>query len=366
MIYLAQAKSFDLWQLGIFESVFHISSISSEVPTGMIGDLLGRKVSRLLGILFYIIYLIIILFSSNFWIIGIGFVICGISYTFESGSGDALIYDTLIELNEQDKYMKVQGIKEIIFQLSSSIALPIGGMIAIIAYNLNFEIMIIVFVVASIPILLMKEIPLNVEYEHKRFTTKMYEHFVKSTKTVFSSTRLVFLLSIGALLAAPITTLFFYLQNFYIDNYSIFTIGIILGASSIMGIIGGYSAHIIERKYKEKLVLYIVPIFIVILLWLILFEEISYIPFILLGFFDSIFYVVLSDYINRITPSSQRATILSFNNMAFSLVMIIVFPLVGIISEFSTLMTGFAVLAGLATLAYLSLLFLLSKIDISE
>lgn len=367
MVYLAVYKDFSLLDLGIFEGIFHVTSITMEIPTGMVGDLVGRKFSRVLGVFSFLIYISLILFSNQFWLIALGFFFCGLSYTFESGSGDALIYDSLIELGEQDKYMKVQGIKEILYQLSTSIALFIGGYIAVEHYNLNFQIMFLVFVVSLIPILMMREISLNSHRKRKNFKTLVYEHFINSTKTVFGNKKLLFLIIIGALLAAPVTSLFFYLQNHLTNiGYDISEIGIILGLHSVAGAAGGYLAHIIERKFKEKLILYIVPVFIVTLLWLVLFDRIIFIPFILLGFFDSIFFVVLNDYMNKLISSEIRATVLSFGSLAFSIIMILVFPLLGLIAELSTLRVSFITLASIVTISYFILVFVLKNTKVLE
>ena len=112
-----------------------------------------------------------------------------------------------------------------------------------------------------------------------------------------------------------------------------------------------------ERLAK---ILYFIPLFMVISFWLVLVDEVIIIPFILLGFFDSIFYVVLGDYINRIVPSEIRATALSFGGMMFSLVMVIIFPLIGLIGENNGLRTGYLILAVIVSLFYLFLLKVLS------
>ena len=49
------------------------------------------------------------LLSMNYFLIIIGFIFCGISYTFESGSGDALLYDSLKEIKREDDYLKING-----------------------------------------------------------------------------------------------------------------------------------------------------------------------------------------------------------------------------------------------------------------
>ena len=95
--------------------------------------------------------------------------------------------------------------------------------------------------------------------------------------------------------------------------------------------------------------------------WLILVDNIIFVPFIMLGFLDSIFYVVLGDYINKIVPSETRATALSFGGLAFSIVMIVIFPVIGLIGDNYGLKTSFFLLAIVVTLFYLFLLRVLSK-----
>ena len=55
MIYLNQVKGFTLLEVGLLEGIFHIASITMEVPTGIIGDLVSRKFSLLLSILTFLI-----------------------------------------------------------------------------------------------------------------------------------------------------------------------------------------------------------------------------------------------------------------------------------------------------------------------
>ncbi|MCK5737125.1 MAG: MFS transporter, partial [Spirochaetaceae bacterium] len=48
MIWLT-LRGFSLTQLGIMEGIFHLTSFLMEVPTGIVADLFGRKMSRILG-----------------------------------------------------------------------------------------------------------------------------------------------------------------------------------------------------------------------------------------------------------------------------------------------------------------------------
>ena len=361
LLFLLVVKDFSLFEVGLLEMVFHLTSLSMEVPTGVVADVFGRKISRLLGIFSYFVYIFIMLFSGNFTVILIGFIFCGLAFTFESGSGEALVYDSLKLMGEEDRFMKVNGMKEVIYQFAGAISLVASGYVISVSFNLAWYLTLGFYVVAMIVILLMKETPMLEKAKNLKLKELLYKQYVESTRIVFRNKRLLYLTIIGAMIAAPITTLYLYLPD-HLDSlgYSYLEMGLLLGAHSAFAAIGGYYAHKLEKKYKEKKILYFIPLFMVISFWLVLIDDAIIIPFILLGFFDSIFYVVLGDYINRIVPSEIRATALSYGGLMFSLVMVIIFPFIGLIAQLNGLWTGYLILAIITSLFYLFLLRVLS------
>jgi len=367
LLFLIQVKGFDLFEVGMLETVFHITSLSMEVPTGIIADLLGRKFSRILGILSYFIYIGIMIFSPNFFVIIIGFIFCGLSFTFESGSGEALVYDSLKLDGVEDRFMKVNGNKEVIYQFASSISLFLAGWIISVNYNLAWYITALFYLGALVIILMMKETPIIEKIKKMSFRTLLYNHYVVSTKTILGNKRLLYLIIIGAMFAAPITSLFLFLPEHFTNlGYEKWEIGLLLGVHAMFAAFGGYFAHSLEKRYKERKILYFVPLFIVVSLWLMLIDSIIIIPFIFLGFLDSIFYVVLGDYMNKIIPSGIRATALSYSGLMFSLVMIVIFPLIGLIGKTYSLWTGFSVLAVITSLFYVFLLVVLKGTQLNQ
>jgi len=359
LLFLA-SRGFSLFEIGIFEMIFHITSLSMEVPTGMIADLFGRKFSRILGVLSYIVYIFIMIYSQNIILVGIGFVFCGLSYTLESGSGEALVYDSLQLMNQEDKFMKVNGRKEVIYQLVSSLSFFVGGYIATVSYDLSFLTTLVAMLIALTIIILMKETPIIKSEMKKSFKILMSEQYKKTYQTAVENKRVMFLIIIGSMVAAPVTSIFFYFQN-HLDllGYDKGEIGLLLGAHALFAAIGGASAYKLEKKYNEKKILYFIPLLMVVLFWLVLIDSIVFIPFVLLGFFDSIFYVVLNDYVNKIIPSELRASILSVFGLVFSVIMIFIFPLIGFIGEYVNLKTSFLILAIIVSVFYIILLFIL-------
>lgn len=354
IIYLV-IKGFNYLDIALFEVFFHISSLLFEIPTGVIADIFGRKFSRILGITIYLVYILIIVLTDDFGWISFGFILCGISYTLESGAGEALVYDSLLEEGMEDQFMKVNGRKEVILQSAAFSALMIAGLIADIQYELVFLITGIFYLFGLISILFMKEV--KIEHNRTSIFALLKNQFYVSTKVVLKNKRLFMLIMIGAMMLAPITTIFFFIQSrMYELEFSLPIITMILGMHAFFAAMGGVAAQKLEKKYGEKKILFFVPIFIVLCFWLLNTGKYMVIPFIIVGFFDSVFYVVLSDYINKIVSSNIRASVLSFFGMAFSFVMIFIFYIVGFVGHYVSLQMAFLVLGVFVTIFYVILL----------
>ena len=354
------SMEYTLFDIGVFESVFHISSMVFEVPTGMIADLYGRKLSRILGVIVAMGYIAIMLWFDSYPMIVLAFTLLGLSYTFESGSGEALVYDSLKKLNRADEFIHFNGRKEVFYQLAMTLSLFIGGYIAMISFQLNYQLMFGVYLVALIIISLMTDVT-SKEPDTMTVTSRFKHHFIDSTKIVLKNKRLFFLILISALIAAPVTTIFFFAQDYLLQlEFTRGEIGLFLAGHSLFAALGGFFAHKIEKKWKEKRILRYVPLLILAMFWLMVIEPIYVIPFMVIGFFDSIFYVVMADYVNKITPSDKRATVLSFGALTFSIVMIILFPLIGLFADRLGYQSTSYLLAIITTGVYVVLLRILS------
>jgi MFS family permease len=92
------------------------------------------------------------------------------------------------------------------------------------------------------------------------------------------------------------------------------------------------------------------PLLMLFCLWGVATTPFGQVFFILVGCVEGILITAVGTYINRLIPSAQRATILSFQSMAFSLFMIVVFPAVGAIGDTWSIPTAFVAMAVAASL----------------
>lgn len=363
MIYLA-SKGMSLTQLGILETIFHITSFTMEVPTGAVADIFGRRVSRISGRVFSLISVVLLLMSNQFWGFAVSFIFTALSYNLESGAGDALIYDSLKEIKAENDYMRINGKKEVFYHFASVISFFVGGYLATKSYPLAFYITIFIGAIAVVQSYGFIEPQIESENVEEKDTsvspdevkkTSGYHIFktqlVESFSAVKANPKIASLMVVGQLIGTFCTCIFFYNQNFLKSlQYDEGQIGLILALSSIAAAAVATQVHKIEGLIKEKGILFILPWVTVISIWGIALSNYHYLFFILMMMTESVSYIALTDYINRLIPSENRATILSFASMIFSFFMIIMFPIVGILGDAFNLKFAFMVMGGIGIL----------------
>jgi MFS family permease len=370
MIYLA-SRGFSLLQLGILEGVFHITSFLMEVPTGAVADIWGRKISRLAGRVLYLSSLLFMFYAQSFAFQLMGFAACALGYNLESGAGDALVYDSLLLDGKKEAYMGVAGKKELIYQGAMIISLIVGGYLAVRSYSLIFAISIALSVGSMVTALFFIEpkavkaeengeaVPTPPEKLHSRIVSSIWDQLVSSLAVVRKRPRIAFLIIFSEILFTFITSLFFYLQNFWKGSgKDEFYVGTALAVSSLVSGAAGWKAAAVEKRIGERGVLTIMPVLLLACIWGIALTPWRAFFYSLTGVVEGILIVAISDYINRLIPSENRATILSFQSMTFSFFMIILFPVIGWVGDAWSLETAFLGMAGFASI--LCIIYLIS------
>jgi len=357
MIYL-MVRGFSLIELGILEGVFHLTTFVMEIPTGIVADLWGRKLSRLLGRIIFLISLGIMFWSHSFALQLIGFIITAIGYNLESGAGEALLYDSMKELCIEKEYKKTAGYNNLIFEAGGILSFLIGGYFAVhMGYTWVFIPSMIICIVSIILAYSLYE-PSITKHEQTRlkqmgWIKAMMVQTKESLKVVKERPKIAFLILFSELIFMFLTSLFFYLQTYWKSNgWNEFQIGIVLAATAVMSAISGLKGSSIEKKIGEKGILLFAPLLLLAALWGIALTSFAPYFFIVTGLIDGLLYVAVQDYINKMIPSERRATVLSFQSMTFSLYMIIFFPAIGFFGDRFGLEYSFVGLALAGTVMY--------------
>lgn len=347
MIYLA-GKGMSLTQLGLLETIFHITSFLMEVPTGAVADLYSRKFSRCLGRVFSLMGIIMLLFSNNFIMFGISFIFSALSYNLESGAGDALIYDSLKELGKEQEYMKVSGKKEVFYQIAGTVSFLAGGYFAVKSYKMAFILTIIIGVISMMQSFTFVEPSIGKQKNYRSEGNILLKQLNESIKTIRNNPRIGVLIIFVEIIMAFCTCMFYYLQNYLKSaGYNEMKIGLIYAVASLMAALTATQVHKIDQRIGQRGLLITIPVITVICIFGAALAQFKYIFFILLTITEGTIFVATNDYINKMIPSETRATVLSFSSMIFSLFMIILFPVIGMLGDKFSLTIAFMALGTL-------------------
>lgn len=382
MIYLT-FRGFTLLELGIMEGFFHITAFLMEVPTGAVADLWGRKVSRLIGRIFFLVSLAFLYYSQSFLWQTIGFAICAIGYNLESGAGEALLYDSLKFLGRKDGFMKTNSRLELLLQGAFIASFLVGGYLAVNNYDLLFQITGLIALVSLVVGFFFTEPPIddgvdrgggepeeqNVGFGH--LLSKIFVSIFTQTRDalrILKNTPALLLMIIFIELIFTFTTcLFFFLQTYWkAAGWTEFQIGIVFAIQcAVAGVVGLFAPRV-EKRIGPRGILLFMPLILLVCLWGVAVTPWVPLFFIATGLLEGIIIIAISDYINRRIPSETRATVLSFQSMVFSFFMIFLFPLVGIIGDKFSLDTAFFLFAVIGTLVYLFYVILFARVQISN
>ena len=123
LFFLAQGLGFT--QIAVLEAIYNLTTVLGEVPTGYLGDRMGRRNSLLFGTALVAATLVGIGLASSFLAFAALYVCWSMGYNFRSGSEDAWLYDTLTDDRSEDEFASVRGRGE-------SVSLAVGAGAAIL------------------------------------------------------------------------------------------------------------------------------------------------------------------------------------------------------------------------------------------
>lgn len=242
-------KGMSLVQIGLLESIFHLCSLVFEVPTGAFADLLGRKKVILLSRLASLISCVLMLMSHSFWGFALAFVFSAFGYNLNSGSEEALVYDSLIELKEEETYLKINGRLNVLIEIAQALAVFIGGILSERSFKLSYSLAIVISI-ASLGMALQFKEP-TIKNQVKDFDLKI--HFSQSVSLLKSNLSLARWIFYFPMVMTFATIIYFYAQQYFFDlGYSKVIISIIFLLNGLVSSLGAMLAETIEKKCSSR------------------------------------------------------------------------------------------------------------------
>ena len=343
---------------------FTAGQVLFEVPTGVVADTVGRRASYLTGAVTLSIatalYLLAWQLDAPFWAWAVTSVLLGLGFTFFSGATDAWLIDALADTGYDGTIESVLAKGEIVegaAMLTGSIA---GGLIAQVSnlgvpYVVRAAFLLVTFLVA---------------YRFMRdwgFTPARGKRPLEEVKHVLA-------LSIQhglrnrpvrwVMLAAPFTMGvgiygFYAMQPYLLELYGNpeayvvagLSAALVAGSQIIGGLIVPLAGRLFERRTSILLVSVVVSAAALAVIGLVQDFWLAVAALTVWALVSSASTPVRSAYLNKLIPSGQRATVLSFDNLMASAGGVGLQPALGRVADGSGYASSYLVCSALQLLA---------------
>ncbi len=320
-VYLTDERGLALWQIGVFDGPFWILLIVLEVPTGAIADRWGRKVSLSYGALVNTIAVLVFGLASNFGVLLASYLVWAAAFTLYSGADSAFVYDSLRAVGRQEEFQKLWGRARAVSAVGAILGLGLGSLLAEV---INLWVPVVasggLMGIAWLVSFSFKEPP-RLEEGHQQGS---YLAVTKNAFRVAFERPTVRMLMLLMAVVMGIGVSMIILQQPFLSShdvrYGLF--GFFLMPGQFLSIAGALLAYRIVTAIGVSRVVALMPLVVMgTAVGLGLVDHVAafaFYPPTTLMFAMS--FVVMADYLNRRIPSATRATVLSIQNMLFSLV----------------------------------------------
>jgi MFS family permease len=324
----------------ILQTVFALTVIFLEVPSGYIADLLGRKLTLVTGAAFSVIGFGMYAVADGFWMLLFGEMVVAVSTSFISGADVALLYDSLLQMGREKEFGLIQGKMLSWGSFSEGVAGILGGVLALV--SLRTPVIFQVFIMfLSVPLAFSLVEPIR----HKLDTTKSsWSNIIRIVKySLHEHAEIKWLVVYAGVVSASTLAMVWFIQPYFtFVELPLLWFGVAWAALQFSVAIFFRYAHDYERWMGRRRAL--ISLVVLSFLGYLLLSSISVlwgIVFIFLFYFvRGIHNVVLTDYINRLVSSDIRATVLSVKAMMSRVIFALVGPFVGWIADVWTLQTA--------------------------
>ena len=316
----------------LLQSAYSLTLMTLEIPTGYLADKIGRKRSILIGASLGFTGYLVYSFSFGFWHFVIAEVILGLSQSLVSGADSAMLYDTLAAGKQNDKYTRMEGRITSIGNFGEAFAGIIGGLLAVSSLRTPFYVQACVALIALPAALMLKEPPLLIVKAKPGF--KEIQSIMHSV--LHGNVKLKWNTFFSAITGAATLTMAWFAQPYFGQiRIPVSMYGVLWAVLNLSVGLAAVYAWKFEKKYGAART--------VIVFTLAIFS--SYIVLPLMPGYSGlgillVFYLArglatptLRNYINIITTSEVRATVLSVRNFLIRLIFAITGPLWGWITD---------------------------------
>ncbi|MFW5746124.1 MAG: MFS transporter [Nanoarchaeota archaeon] len=335
------ANNLSMGQVMILETIFIVLVFLLEVPSGGFADLVGRKISVSVSLMSITVAFLLFGLGNSIWMFLLAQVCVAFSWSFKSGAGSALLYDSLKEMKSLKNYPAIRGRASFLSLATWAVSSIISGVLAYyLGYRPLFFITAFIFFIGFLVSLTLREPPIHKHVRKSRYWQhlKAAVHFAVTHPVVRN------LVVYYAVFSALGHLAWFFIQPFYKGSpaYLIgFATFLYFGSAAVGNLSAGYFV-----KYQER------PLLILLLIIAgISFLSIPLGPAIyaligisIMSYTCGLRDVIVDAGVNHHTDSHHRATVMSVQSMGKSIMYAMFAPLLGYVTDLWSAGASFAIM----------------------
>lgn len=329
----------------ILKSVYSVAAVALEVPSGYLADVWGRKRCIVAGcVLFFGGYLCYSL-TSTFAAFLVAEILLGIGQTMINGADSALLYDTSVHHGRENLYLRYEGRITMIGNFAEAVAGIFGGLLAVYSLRYPFYAQAVVAFVGIPAAMALRE------YAPANKVQSPWEEILRILKySLVTNKKLCCNIMYSGIIGAATLTMAWFVQPVLMQlETPTEWYGIIWTVLNLtVGVAALYSDRVEQLFGMNKMNILILSV--IAGGYVALAYNLTYVGLgILLLFyiFRGFATPILKGYINQMTFSEMRATVLSIRNFVIRLMFAAIAPFIGWLNDMYSLQVALLASAAL-------------------
>ncbi|HSP54615.1 MAG TPA: MFS transporter [Dehalococcoidia bacterium] len=353
IIYLTEKRGFTLGEVALLDVPFWVSIILLQIPAAAIADRWGRKPTLLASAAAFAGAVSFFGLANSFWLILGSYVVWGISFALLSGTESAFIYDSLKAVGRQTEYPKIYGRGWAVATAGGLAGTLLGAPLAD-ATSLPFPIVLsggLAFFAVLVAFAFNEPMVRDHDAPYPSYGRIISESFaiVRDKPAVRYGILYFGLITVGSI--GPI----FFFQKFLLEHHvGLWEVGLWQTPMRVAAVVGALLAHRLISGFGEKRTFYVMAISLVAAYGLLATWDSVYaqLAFPVLNVSVVLSQPGVTNFLNKLVETEQRATVLSLTSLVRSMILIPSAPLLGALADQSL---GAAFGAGAIIVAVLGL-----------
>ncbi|MFC6180835.1 MFS transporter [Lactiplantibacillus daowaiensis] len=328
-----QQRGLSLVQIGLCESIYHMTGFLFEVPAGILADRFSYRTMLILGRLAAVVHALIMLTAHSFWWFAVGFFLLGWAANLQNGTLEALLYESLVDDDQTKRYPQVTSTMNTVLKVAGMLGLVLAGWLIHDYAMLTYQLYLVGAVSALLVAIFLHE---PTQHQERARQLTVWQILKTAVIGLRRLPKLTYLMLFNAFFTATGYAYYSYFQSVMTAHG--FKSTLITSILIVITILNVLSVQLTPHLQHRWPAFKILRTFAILLLLVLLITGVNQLPVLVIGDFIvnmlmAAMAPLMSSYYNELVPSGERATLLSVSSMFYSIIMSVSFPMIGWLIE---------------------------------